>query len=195
MSIRFKYAQVVLESLIPLFGFFLWDWGLYFILLFYYIDLLADHVITHVKSKRILTAQKEEKQDWLKQGAMGLLLLILGIVVTHFAIRALSPRIDFIQEIKAFWTYEEMGLQQGYVLVPLVFLMAYQQYKMDFLRLQKFNRLSIINLWKSKNQAKLLIIAFASLVLAIAQFFILPEWTYVIGIVVVSSAYSLFIKD
>ena len=192
---RFKYTQVVLESLIPLLGFFFWDWGLYFILLFYFIDLLADHVMTHLKARKIIAFDRTQMKQWVRGGILSLSVLLIGVVVIHFAVFSIFPRIDFLNELFGFWTYKELGIQQGFILLPLVFLMAYQQFKMDFLRLRKYETISASALWQQKIRAKVVILGFAALVFGVSQFFIFEEWVYVIGIVFFSGLYILVFND
>ena len=66
MNQRVKYVQLFTEALIPLLGFFMWDWGLYFILLFYFIDITTDEVFSHLKSKKIVAFKMIRKNEWIK---------------------------------------------------------------------------------------------------------------------------------
>ena len=53
MRINPKYIQLVGDAIIPILGFFFWDWNLYFILLFYFLDMLTKEVLLHLKSNKI----------------------------------------------------------------------------------------------------------------------------------------------
>ena len=194
MNQRVKYIQLFTEALIPLLGFFMWDWGLYFIPLFYFIDILTDEIFSHLKSKKIVEFKMTPKNEWIKLGVLSGAILILSIFVIHLATLSLFPHIDFITQIINFWTYEELGIQQGYLLVPILVFGGYQQYKMNFLMPKKFRTKSIKNLWQAKIQASVVQIAFAGLVIGLSQFQFFPEWMYVIGIVVFVSLYQLRYK-
>ena len=135
-----KSIQLFSEALIPLLGFFLWDWGLYFILLFYIIDLFANEFVIHLKSRKTTDFQleKSNKLTWVKNGLISLFLIVVVIVLIHVVMRSIDPSIDFKQQAQNFWNYTELGIKQGYVLFPLLFFVGYQQYKMQFLARAKY---------------------------------------------------------
>ena len=59
MRIQPKYIQILGDAVIPLLGFFVWNWNIYFILLFYLLDLLVKEVVIHFKSNRIVKFKAE----------------------------------------------------------------------------------------------------------------------------------------
>lgn len=187
-----KYILLVSDAAIPLLGYFFWDWNLYFILLFYAFDLLAREVITHLKSKNIAEAQKlNVTQKWQKNGAIstGLVIIVLGGI--HAAMWFISPGIEFQNEFIAFWEYEELGIQQGYILLPLVAYAAYAQYKMEFLVPGMAQKMLIDTLWKKHHQALLFMLAGCALALLLALIVSVPELVYVLGIVGGAAIYAL----
>jgi len=192
MKLNPKYVQLVADALIPLFGLLVWDWSLYFILLFYFLDLVSAEIILHLKSKKIVAFQNtaQLKKEWLKWSVTSFLFLILSIIMIHFAVYFITPGIDFKLEALEFWNYEEMGIQQGYLLLPLVFFVSYQQYKMSFLMSGRFRNAQLILLWKKHISPLFLIIAFAGVGLGVSWFVHLPEWAYVIGIIAFSTLYK-----
>lgn len=188
MSAKARYIQIVADAAIPVLGLLLWNWGLYFILLFYFIDLSADLVITFLKSKKI----KEERGE--KAGLLPIwttILFFLSIAVIHLSVWFIYSEINFIAEVKAFWTYKELGVEQGYVLVPLVWLITYQQYKMEFIRMKQYTMISAETLWRNKFIAYLIIGIAAGLCIALSMVITFEDWVYVSGIVVLSSVYQL----
>ena len=193
MKLNPKYIQLFTDALIPLMGLLLWDWSLYFILLFYFLDLLSAEIILHLKSKKTIAFQGATglKSTWLKWGITSFSFLLLSIVMIHFAVYFISSGIDFKIEALAFWNYEEMGIKQGYILLPLVFFVSYQQYKMTFLMAGRFRNAQLHFLWKKHIIPLILIIAFAGICLGISWFIQLPEALYVIGIIALSSLYKL----
>ena len=92
MRIKPKYIQLVSEALIPLLGFFLWEWSLYFILLFYFIDLFIDEVIMHVKSKKIESFHfnKLYKKQWVLFGILSSVLLFTVVALIQIALFYIS---------------------------------------------------------------------------------------------------------
>jgi len=191
MQQRIKYIQLVFEAIIPLAGYFLWDWSLYFILLFYFIDIFVSEVIVHLKSSKVTRdhGNRENRKAWIRNGFFSATLLLLCLVIIHFAMVQIAVGIDFKNEFIAFWTYEELGVQQGYLLVPLVAFAGYQQYKMEFLIPAKYRNTMVPAIWSPHIQALIIIMAFAGLCVGIAQLVIFPEIVYVLGIVLLSGAY------
>ena len=193
MKLNPKYLQLVADALIPLLGLLVWNWSLYFILLFYFFDLISAEIIVHLKSKKTISFQGIAglKKVWYKWGITSFSFLLLSIVMIHFAVYFISPGIDFKIEALAFWNYEEMGIKQGYILLPLVFFVSYQQYKMTFLMAGRFRNTQLNFLWKKHIIPLILIIAFAGICLGVSWFIQLPEAVYVIGIIALSSLYKL----
>lgn len=193
MKLNPKYIQLVGDAIIPLLGLLVWNWSLYFILLFYFLDLVSAEIILHLKSKKTVAFQGTPglKNLWFKWGITSFSFLLLSIVMIHFAVYFISPGIDFKIEALAFWNYEEMGIKQGYILLPLVFFVSYQQYKMTFLMAGRFRNAQLIFLWKKHIIPLILIIAFAGICLGVSWFIQLPEAIYVIGIIALSSLYKL----
>lgn len=193
MRIHPKYIQIFGDALIPLLGLLFWDWGLYFILLFYFIDLLVAEVLMHVKNKKIIQFQGRLNQaSGLMWGGVSALLLLVSLGLIHLAVWLLLPSIDFAAEAIKFWTYTEMGIQQGYILIPLVVFAGYQQYRLFFLLPGKPRTMSVLDLWKKHVNAYYFILGGALLVGLLSFVVILPEWVYVIGIVAGTIAYRYF---
>ncbi|MDX2359506.1 MAG: hypothetical protein QNK23_01780 [Crocinitomicaceae bacterium] len=191
MQQKFKYIQLGLEAIIPLSGFFFWDWSLYFILLFYFIDILVGEVIAHLKSGQVAAHHggSTDKLEWIRKGLISGVVLLIGIAIIHIAMMFIAQGINFQEEIVAFWTYKEMGVQQGFLLVPLVAFAGYQQYKMEFLMPAKYRTTTITAVWKPHTQALLIILAFAGLCAGLVHMVQIPEVVYVLGIVIVSFGY------
>lgn len=198
-----KYVQLVGDAVIPLLGFFLWKWNLYFILLFYFIDMITKEVLLHVKSNKINVFtnnplninRRNDKTLWIKYGSISLILFIFVLLLIHLSLPSIMLNFNASAEIKNFWFYKEMGIEQGYVLVPLIAFMGITQYKVEFILPANFTRITIKDLWKSHIQAMLVILAFTGLTFGLIKFLIIPEWIFVIGIVVFSSVYQLILKD
>lgn len=195
MKINPFYIQLIGDAAIPLLGFFLWDWSLYFILLFYFIDLLMNEVFMHVKSSKIVACQgKAQKPSWISLGGMSLLTLLASITAIHGAMAYIDSGINFQEELISFWSYTEMGIQQGYILVPLIAFAGYQQYKMTFLMRAKYRTAQVKNIWKQHLRALILLLGSAGLALGLSLFLILPELVYVLLIVAGCTTYSWFFK-
>lgn len=190
---RLAYIQIALEATIPLAGFFAWNWSLYFILLFYIIDLLAGELSMHLKSRQIAKYHGGKSvNEWVGYGALGFVLLISLLTGIHLMIALYHPGIDFGKEISAFWSYEEMGIQQGYLLTPLVFLMSFQQYRFEFMLPARYRTTEMKALWKPHYLAFVLMLTGCILALLLNLIVQLPELAYVLAIVAASAAFSLW---
>lgn len=195
MRINQKLFLLISEAIIPVLGFFLWDWGLYFILLFYFLDMIAQEVIMYFKTKKIKSAQRlVGKENWFKYGFLSIVVLFATFFMVHIAMISIQPDINFIQQAKYFWNYEDMGVKQGYILLPLVAVAAYQQYKMSFLMRGLDRTTTLKTAWKMHTRALLIVIGFAGLALGLSQLFVVPEVAYVLGIVIIVGVYGFLFK-
>jgi len=196
MKSKQKYIQLLFEALIPVLGFFVWDWSLYFILLFYFIDVLTGEFIVHLKSKKIVAVQgPQQKSSWRSKGAMSFMLLAVSFALVHFAVWSIHPKIDFVQQIVDFWTYTELGVQQGYILLPMVALLGYQQYKMEFLIKGKDRTTELPVVWQKHISTLLAFLGFSGVVLGLSQFIVFHEVVYVLAIVIATGAYNFVFRD
>jgi len=102
---------------IPLVGFLFWGWGFYFIALFFLFDLLFR---TLFLKKRVSTLPDfSQRNKFLFKSFLYPFIefvLIHCIVVVSFASMSIGDAfVDFL-------TYEDLGIQQGIVIIPLLFL-------------------------------------------------------------------------
>lgn len=199
MRIHPKYIQVLGDGIIPLLGFFFWDWNLYFILLFYFIDMFTKEVLLHLKAKKIVEHQIEtreldiqiEKSNWIKFGLLSVILLIFSLFIIHISMPFIQDQFNATNEIIRFWSYKEMGIEQGYVFVPLIIFMGYTQFKMEFLAPAVFTRMNNSQLWQPHLKAMLIIVAFTALTFGLVHFIKVTEAIFVISIVLISSLYQI----
>ena len=94
-------------------------------------------------------------------------------------------------EIIRFWSYKEMGIEQGYIFVPLIIFMGYTQFKMEFLTPAVFTRMNNSQLWQPHLKAMLILVAFTALTFGLVHFIKIPEVIFVISIVLISSLYQI----
>jgi hypothetical protein len=183
--------QLIADALIPVLGFFWWNWSLYFIVLFYLLDYTSNEAIMHFKAKKIAVYQGVDKRVWLKKGLTSFLLFICAFVLIHLAMRSISPNIQFLKELISFWNYKDMGIEQGYILFPLIAIVSYQRFKMEFILPKRFQKITMLELWKPHLTGHLILIGSIAFVIGLGGFIILPEAVYIIGIVIISSIYQL----
>jgi len=195
MRIQPKYILLVSDAILPLLGLFLWEWSLYFILLFYLLDLTAREVLTHLKTREIYRVQGlKNTQKWQRKGLFSGALFLIVITAIHVSAWCVEPSINFSEELVAFWKYEELGIQQGYILLPLIVYAAYAQYRMSFLMTGKARIVIMDSLWKQHFVAYGLILVGAALAAAIGSLVHIPDELAVCIIVLTVGAYSLFLE-
>lgn len=191
MQNRAIYIQLIGDALIPLLGFFLWDWSLYFILLFYLLDLLASEVIILLKTKKALGQDNSVQRPFL---LYSLLIFLFNIMAFHIGVFMMNPDVDFKKEIVDFIMYEEMGIPQGLVLIPLIGFIAYQQYQMEYVRTGAFVKAVRSKLWARHLVDRLNILIFSLVIVLTLIFIPLSEMTLLLAIVITSSAYQLLLS-
>lgn len=142
---RLFLIQTLLEAIIPVIGYFEWGWDLSFILLFYLLDALLAFGILLAKGKKRLSHSNNasERTLFAKQSVSGLLLFAVAIAGIALSITFLQPELDWWNRIVHFLTYEEWGIQQGYILVPLVVLNGVMVYRQQFLMTARYRTLEM----------------------------------------------------
>ena len=101
MQERQLYIQILSNLLIPVLGFWLWNWNLYFIVLFYVLDILSSEVVVYLKSKKIGEAGKKEaiKSPVNTYKIISGLFVTATIAVIQLGILLLHPDIRLKDEI------------------------------------------------------------------------------------------------
>lgn len=145
-----KYSQNIAEAIIPLLGFYYWGWNWYFILLFFLLDGLAKEIVLHLKSNKIVATQGGEnsKINWRKSGIKSGAIALFVALVLHFMVYISNADVNFFKEFIRFLSYTEMGIAQGWVLLPLIALNVWMQYKFTFLKFGLHTKTQLSMLWK-----------------------------------------------
>lgn len=184
---RLKLIQAIGEAVIPLLGFFYFEWNLYFIILFYFIDLLTTEVFLHLKVNRILKFQSVNSysKKWKINTLLNSLLIIFILGGTHVVVSFLYPGISFQQEFVDFVMYEEAGIPipQGFILLPIVIFGNYQQYTTMFLRPRIYQRQSWSYLFFTRKRALGITSICIIIGFVITYFFQIPIVYYLLTVV------------
>lgn len=171
MNSKQKLIQTAGELLIPILGFYAWNWDLNFIFLFYFIDLFAYQVFTIIKWKKIASfwGLIFSSKTFLFFNALFAIGLAIVIFI-EYAITLIYPTLNLGVSLIKFFTYSEWGIPQVVLLIPLVVLANYQQFKMLFVATGKFRRMSEVQL-KENTIFSLLLLMLASLIFILLSFF------------------------
>jgi len=126
--------QFLGELAIPLIGYFLWDWSLLFILLFYLIENLfySFFRIETIREINKLVLKKDQPRN-AKIIIHSLLLWLFEFVLVHVFILVIQPNQSIFNEWIHFFMYEDLGVPQGIVLLPLLYFASRMRMKQDVL--------------------------------------------------------------
>ena len=153
-------------------------------------------VLVHLKTKKIKSySEKVVVLSWIQYALFSFLLLTVGLVGMHLSMKLIEPTLDFWKEIYLFLSYEEMGIAQGYVLLPLIVFMGYAQYRNEFLFPKKFQTVPFQYLWRTHIVSRLAICILVIALSSVAYLFQPASWFYIIAIVVATSIYQLLIDQ
>jgi hypothetical protein len=139
------FLQTLLEAALPLFGYFYWNWDTSFILLFYLLDWILYISLVSAKAKKRLDFSNnlEEKKQAINNLVVGVLLLLATSALVFVLLPQLETPFSWKERTWSFLTYEDMGIQQGFVLIPLLVLNGILVYKQQFVTPRLFERLSM----------------------------------------------------
>lgn len=176
-----KYSQNIAEAIIPLLGFYYWGWSWYFILLFLILDAIAKVFILHLKSRKIYATQGGEKSKsvWIKSGVFSLGVDFTIQALLHLMYSFNHENFNVGKEIIDFLSYEELGLAQGWIFVPLIVLNVWMQYKFTFLKLKQHTKTQISGLWKEYLMHRYIVLGIVILGCAIHFFVSLNDVVFV----------------
>lgn len=186
---RQLYIQLFSNLIIPVLGFWVWEWSLYFILLFYMLDIFSSEIVHFLKIRKIKSVQSKIVPTKIYT-IISVLFLVLIITEINLGMALYQPTIDFKKEIWNFLTYKEMGISQGFVLIPLIGMMAYTSYKVEFLSLGLFNVMQEKPTWKDHIKDRFLLLSFCAIITLIATGYELKEWIVLTTILVVTTGYN-----
>jgi hypothetical protein len=114
MNVRVQ--RLFAEVLFPTVGLIFWNWGFDFILWFYFLDQFAGLVSDVVKKNGGFVLQRH-----------GLIIIELMVILCAIAVFT----IDFLGSLMDFLSYEDMGIAQGYFLIPIMMLGEYLKINLE----------------------------------------------------------------
>lgn len=192
MTNKKRYFKILADATIPLLGYFLWNWSIYFIFLFYSLDLIAREILTYFKARKIDSNQSNTRfEKSFSFGLMSALILIFVIALMHLISFNLIPNINFLEQTISFMTYSDMGIQQGYILLPLIAFAAFAEYKSEFILPQKFLKITISELWKSHIRSSVYLIFLGLTVLGLSFFMKNHQWLILLMLVLSLGSFQL----
>lgn len=185
--------QTILEAALPLAGYFYWHWDTSFILLFYLLDWILFLAINSVKAKKRFAFSQLaiEKKQAIRTLLLGTAFLIVTCFVVLLTMQLLQPTFNFSERIVAFLRYNDMGIEQGYILLPLLLLNGISVYKQQFIRPELYKYLTMGQLINESSKQGLLLLACAGLFLGAALFVQLPEEILLFSTIIGTTGYRI----
>lgn len=126
--------QLLGELTIPLLGYFLWNWSLFFILAYYLIDILFTNYFRNETFRKINKRVLKKDQPMDKK-SVGFLFVdfFLELVFVHLFIYSLNPNKSIAAEWVNFLLFEDFGIPQVIILLPLLYFILSIKMNQDVL--------------------------------------------------------------
>jgi hypothetical protein len=187
------FVQTLIEALLPILGYFYWKWDASFILLFYLIDWLLFWVLTIFKArKRIQFSENtSEKQLANRQLSIAFLCILSTSLAVFYILPNIHDTFSWTERIWAFLSYSDMGIQQGFILIPLMVLSGYMTYKQQFLLPQLFRKYPVSYFTRESVKQGILLSFTFGLVLLLSYFITFPDEVLLFGTVLGVVIYRL----
>lgn len=164
-----KISSLLGDVALPIFGYFFWNWNLYFILLFFMLDQISRVIFLPQRLKLTETIKSEKNKIFFRQ----IVLLTIELLVIHSAVFLHQNDINFGKEFVSFLSYEDLGIAQGIILVPIVIASEWMRIKNELkMGIVGGKQLAIMNLNKRNSFLR---IGFFALLVGIQCFIPLPE--------------------
>ena len=116
---------------LPLAGFLFWDWGFYFISLFFLFDLIFRTLFLR-RRLNLLNELKNRNRILFR----GFLYSFIEVLLIHCIVVSVFVHLNIGDSFLAFLTYEELGIPQGAVLLPLLLLN-------EFMKIRNENKIGV----------------------------------------------------
>ena len=195
MPQKLRLIQLLGELVIPLAGYFFWNWSYFDILFFYALDLLISWAIIYVKTGKIIKERPSEDRGEPLFSVVSLLGLLSLVTLSFCLMCQLYEDFDLGASIWHFLLLEDMGLPQGVLLLPLLILTAVIPYKSQFVRFKVYELVTIEELQKGFLLGLFVSIAAIGLLFILSLFITFPEYVYVLLTALGVALYSFFFKQ
>ena len=127
MNRQEKISSLIGDIGIPIIGFFFWNWSIYFICLFFFLDQFSREVSSIIRMQNVRERVKLTTRAYFLNTSS----FLVCFIAAHIYVYNLHPEINFLQEINAFFWFKDMGIPQGFILLPLVVFSERMRYKMN----------------------------------------------------------------
>ncbi len=188
-----RFFQIILEAILPIVGYFYWNWDTSFILLFYFLEWTLFLAITSAKGRKryYYLGDPNEKKEALRNVSLGFVWLFLSCIIFGFTLIHLEINLSWLERIHAFITYSDMGIAQGYLLIPILILNGVMVYKQQFISVGRYKTLSMKEITAGAHVQGLIVLVFATLSLVVSFAVIYPSEIILFGTIIGTSIYKM----
>jgi hypothetical protein len=181
-----QFIQIIGELAIPLLGFFLWNWSFSFILFFYLIEnlfLLYFRIETIQNVKSMILKTKRIVDIKLLLFFLGLWIIEFSLI--HFLLKIIATSNSLLTAWQDFFLYEDMGVPQGFILLPLLYFASRMKMKQDIvIEIKKINTKLDLDKLKISALYYWIAISFWGLLIGLNVLFAIPEiWNILLTII------------
>lgn len=190
-------VQTLLEALLPLAGYLFWNWDTSFILQFFLLDWLLFYGLTLAKGAKrsAYHSSENEKRVFIKNAVLGALLLLATIFLVWTLLPRLQQPFSWTERIWAFLSYQDLGLPQGVLLIPLILLNGILVYRSQFLRFHLFERLTMQQITGGLTKQGLILLGAAGIFLGLSFFTVFPPEAVLFATIAGTMAYRFLARS
>ena len=130
-----KLLLIFTELLIPILGYFFWNWDFIFIMLFFVIDwfvLILFHFVK-INTYRKLGFNAQDKQFVIRASILFISSFLAALTIAILSFNKIIKNFSLTSEISDFMHYKDTGIEQGYLLIPICLLSGYLIHKREFI--------------------------------------------------------------
>ncbi len=189
--------QTLIEGLIPVLGYFYWNWDASFILLFFLIDWSLFWTLSLLKARKRIqfSGNTSEKQLATKQLSIAFLCILSTSLAVFHMLPNIHSNFEWTERIWAFLSYSDMGIQQGFILIPLMALSGYLAYKQQFLLPQLYRKYPVNYFTREGVKQGLILSVTYGIALLVSYFYRFPDEVLLFGTVTGVIAYRLITRN
>ncbi len=189
--------QTLVEGLIPVLGYFYWNWDASFILLFFLIDWILFWGLSLLKARKRIqfSGNTFEKQEAGKHLSIAFACILSTSLAVYFILPNIHSLFDWKERIWAFLTYRDMGIQQGVILIPLMVLSGYMAYRQQFLLPQLYRKYPVNYFTRESVKQGIILSLVFGIVLLVSAFVRFPDEVILFGTVAGVIAYRLMTRN
>lgn len=190
-------VQTLLEALLPVAGYMFWNWDTSFILQFFLLDWLLFYGLTLAKGAKRSAYHSSENENrvFIKNAVLGALLLLATIFLVWTLLPRLQQPFSWTERIWAFLSYQDLGLPQGVLLIPLILLNGILVYRSQFLRFRLFERLTMQQITGGLTKQGLILLGAAGIFLGFSFFTAYPPEAVLFATIAGTMAYRFLARS